>query len=153
MAFPPAVTLEQYLHQAQFALFACQMVEETLKSILMYAREVNAIARTEYALIQNTDDKLDELPLGALTKRYEMAFSSSSVAAALHALRLERNHCAHRALVLGFMSEVVEGVSLQTEFNRIESAGKLAWSCFESLKIEMHSAANRLKNLRVQDVG
>ena len=147
------VSRDQYLHEAQFALFACQMVEETLKSTLMYAREVNSLAPTEYVSVEKTDDELDELPLGPLIKQYERVFPTSSATASLHALRPERNHCAHRALVLCFMSNVKDGLSLQAEFSRIESARKLAWSCFEHLKVEMQTAAQRLEVLRAKSAG
>ena len=145
MVDAPSISKERYLHEAQFALFACQMVEETLKSILMYAREVNASSPAEFVLIQKTNEELDELPLGKLIKLYERVSPSSNVTPNLQVLRPERNHCAHRALVLCFMSDVKETVSLQVELGRMESTRKLAWSCFESLKIEMQSAALRLE--------
>lgn len=150
MVAPIAVTREKYLDEAQFALFACQMVEEALKSILMYAREVNAITPTEYALVHKTDEQLDELQLGLLIKQYEKALFAPAIAVSLRALVPERNHCAHRALVVGFLNEVRQTVSLQVELDRIESAGKLAWSCFEVPKEEMQGVASRLEELRAQ---
>ena len=96
MATSLAVSREAYLHEAQFALFGCQMVEEALKSMLMYAREVNLLTSDSYAPVQKTDEELDELPLGPLIRLYEKVFPKSLVAVSLHALRPERNHCAHQ---------------------------------------------------------
>lgn len=139
------ISTAQYLHEAQFSLFACQMVEETLKSTLTYIRKINSINPTEFVSIQKSDEELDELPLGALIKLYETAFPTSTITTNLKALRPERNHCAHRALVLCFMSEVKNDLSLQAEFHRVEATRKLAWSCFEHLKAEMQSAALQLE--------
>lgn len=139
---------EQYLREAQFALFGCQMVEETLKSTLMYVREINLIIPTEFIPIDKADDELDELPLGPLIKLYERAFPNSSVTLSLKALRPERNHCAHRALILCFMDVVKNDFSLQDEFSRVECIRKQAWLCFELLKADMQSAALRLDGVR-----
>jgi hypothetical protein len=151
MVTTSTISKEQYLHEAQFALFACQMVEEALKSTLMYVRDVNSLSKTEFMPIQKTDEELDELPLGPLIKLYERAFPTSSVTASLKVLRPERNYCAHRALVFCFMSEVKDGGSLEAEFRRVEDTRKLAWPCFEHLKAEMQNAALRLEELRRAD--
>ena len=58
-----------------------------MKVNVMYAREVNLIAPTEYVPVEKTDAALDELPLGSLIKQYERAFPTSSANASLHALR------------------------------------------------------------------
>jgi hypothetical protein len=42
------------------------MVEEALKSLVMYARDVDRIAPAEYAPISESNDELDELPRGRL---------------------------------------------------------------------------------------
>ncbi len=147
-----AVSKEKYLHEAQFALFGCQMVEETLKSILMYAREINEIIPAEYPLVHKTDEQLEELPLGTLIDQYKKAFPESAVVTSLKALRPERNHCAHRALVFCFLSDLRDNISLQVEFDRIESTRKLAWSCFHILLKEAQNLLNRLNNLRAQSI-
>ena len=149
MTFQHAVSKEQYLHQAQFALFGCQMVEESLKSFLMYARDVNRLSATEFAPINKSNEELDEMPLGGLIKQYRSTNSSSPTLGWLEQLRPERNHCAHRALVLCFMSEVRTDVSLDAEFDRIKKTATLAWSCFEALKPQLTAVEARLEELRV----
>ncbi|MGI0134277.1 MAG: hypothetical protein ACREBW_04895, partial [Candidatus Micrarchaeaceae archaeon] len=101
-----SVSHERYLHQAQFALFGCQMVEEVLKSLLMYARDVNRIAPAEYAPVSESNDELDESPLGRLIVLFHRALPDSNLLPDLQRLRPERNHCAHRALAFGFLSDL-----------------------------------------------
>lgn len=141
------ITHERYLHQAQFALFGCQMTEEALKSILMHARDVNRIAPTEYAPISQSNDELDELPLGRLIPLFRKVLPGSNILPDLERLRPERNHCAHRALVLCFISDVSDNISLEKEFARLSSTRQLAWSCFEALKPELAAAEKRLAAL------
>lgn len=86
--------------------------------------------------------------MGPLIKLYERAFPNSSVTLRLKALRPERNHCAHRALVLCFMNEVKNDFSLQDEVSRMECIRKQAWLCFDLLKADMQSAALRLDGVR-----
>jgi hypothetical protein len=141
------VTHERYLHQAQFALFGCQMVEEVLKSLVMHARDVNRIAPAEYAPISESNDELDELPLGRLIPLFRKVLPGSNILPDLERLRPERNHCAHRALVLCFISDVSDDISLDKEFARISIARQLAWSCFEVLKPLLAAAEKRLAAL------
>ncbi len=149
MAAKPAMSKEQYLHQAQFALFGCQMVEEALKSFLMYARDVNRLSPTEFSSINKSNEELDEMPLGGLIKLFRLASPNSTTIGKLEQLRPERNHCAHRALVLCFMSEVRTDVRLEDEFERIKKAAALAWCCFEALKPNLINMEARLEALRV----
>lgn len=142
-----SVTQERYLHQAQFALFGCQMVEAALKSLLMYVRDVNRIASAEYGPISESNDELDELSLGRLIILFRSALPGSNILPDLERLRPERNHCAHRALVLCFISDVSDDISLDKEFVRILSARQLAWSCFEALKPVLAAAEKRLATL------
>jgi hypothetical protein len=153
MTTRPAISKEQYLHQAQFALFGCQMVEETLKSFLMYAREINRLSAVELAPINKSDEELDETPLGGLIKLFRSASPNPPIITELEQLRPERNHCAHRALVLCFMSEVRTDISLEAEFHRVEKAATLAWSCFEALKPQLIDAEARLGELRARTDG
>lgn len=124
------------------------MVEEALKSFLVYARDVNRIAPAEYASISKSDDELDEMPLSGLIALFRRAVPSSCVLSNLERLRPERNHCAHRALVLCFMSDVDPGISLEKEFQRICDVRRLAWGCFEELKPEIDVAEKRFAALQ-----
>jgi hypothetical protein len=142
------VTHERYLHQAQFALFGCQMVEEALKSLLMFARDINCIASAEYAPVSESNDELDELPLGRLISLLRKVLPGSNVLSDLERLRPERNHCAHRALVLCFMSDVSDVISLEREFVRLCNTRQLAWSSFEALKLQLAAVEKRLAVLR-----
>jgi len=143
-----SVTKERYLHQAQFALFGCQMVEEALKSFLTHVRDINRLCSREFIQIDESDDELDEMPLGGLTMLFRKTLPNSQLISRLEQLRPERNHCAHRALVLCFMSDVCSGISLNKEFERMQKARELAWSCFEDLKSELVVAESQLSALR-----
>lgn len=147
MTAETSVTHAQYLHQAQFALFGCQMVEESLKSFLMYARDVNKLCPTEYAAISKSDEELDEMPLGPLIKLVKSAIPQSPLLARLEQLRPERNHCAHRALALCFISDVSDKVSLPDEYRRLCAIRELAWSCFEETKPFLAAAEKRRSTL------
>ena len=150
MTAEASVTHAQYLHQAQFALFGCQMVEESLKSFLMYARDVNNISSTEYAAISESDEDLDEMPLGPLIKLVKSTIPQSSLLVRLEQLRPERNHCAHRALSLCFISDVSDNVSLPDEYRRLCAIRELAWSCFEETKPLLAAAEKRRGVLQSQ---
>jgi hypothetical protein len=142
------VTKERYLHQAQFALFGCQMVEEALKSFLMYARDINRFSSCEFIQIDKSDEELDETPLGGLIVLFRKVLPNSQLNSRLETLRPERNHCAHRALVLCFMSDVCINVSLDAEFERMQKTRELAWSCVEDLKPALTAAESRFEALR-----
>ena len=142
-----SVTHERYLHQVQFALFGCQMVEEALKSLLMCARDINRIAPAEYARISESNDELNELPLGRLILLFHTVLPDSNMLPDLQRLRPERNHCAHRALTFCFLSDISGAISLDKEFARISAARQLAWSCFEALKPVLAAAEKRIAEL------
>ena len=142
------VTKKRYLHQVQFALFGCEMVEEALKSFLMRARDINRLCSREFIQIDKSDDELDETPLGGLMMLFRKALPHSQLISRLEQLRPERNHCAHRALVLCFMSDVDSNISFDAEFERMQKARELAWSCFEDLKPELAAAERRFLALR-----
>jgi hypothetical protein len=142
------MTHAQYLHQAQFALFGCQMVEESLKSFLMYAREVHKISSSEYAEVSKSDEELDETPLGGLIRLVKKVAPAHPLIDRLEKLRPDRNHCAHRALVLCFIGEVSSDISRSEEYQRLCAIGELAWSCFEEAKFLLSAAESRLGELR-----
>ena len=143
-----SVMKKRYLHEALFALFGCQMVEEALKSFLMRARDINRLCSHEFIPIDKSDDELDETPLGGLIMLFCKALPYSQLISRLEQLRPERNHCAHRALVLCFMSDVDSNISFDAEFERMQRARELAWSCFEDLKQELAAAESRFVALR-----
>ena len=143
-----SVTKEQYLHEVQFALFGCQIVEEALKSFLMYARDIHRLCSSEFVQINKSDEELDEIPLSGLMTIFRQALPNSQLVSRLEQLRPQRNHCAHRALVLCFMSDVCSDISLDEEFRRVKSTRELAWSCFGDIKPELAAAERRLGTLR-----
>ncbi len=138
---------KRYLHEVQFALFGCQIVEEALKSFLMRARDINRLCSHEFIQIDKSDDELDETPLGGLIMLYRKALPHSQLISRLEQLRPERNHCAHRALDLCFMIDVDSNISFDAEFERVQKARELAWSCFEDLKLELAAAESRFVTL------
>ena len=142
------MTHAQYLHQAQFALFGCQMVEESLKSFLMFARDVNRLSPSEYAEVRESNEEIDETPLGGLIKLVKKVVPANPLIARLEKLRPDRNHCAHRAFVLCFISDVSSDISLPDEYQRLYAIRELAWSCFEDAKHLLSAAENRLGALR-----
>ena len=76
-------------------------------------------APAEYAPVSESNDELDELPLGKLISLLRKVLPGSNVLSDLERLRPERNHCAHRALVLCFISDVSDVISLEKEFRRL----------------------------------
>jgi hypothetical protein len=74
---------------------------------------------------------------------FRKALPHSQLISRLEQLRPERNHCAHRALVLCFMSDVDSTISFDAEFERMQKTRELAWSCFEDLKQELAAAESR----------
>jgi len=143
-----SVAKKRYLHEVQFGLFGCQMVEEALKSFLRRMRDINRLCSHEFIQIDKSDDELDETPLGSLIMIFRKALPHSQLISRLEQLRPERNHCAHRALVLCFMSDIESNISLDAEFNRMQKARVAAWSCFEDLKQELAAADSRFVSLR-----
>jgi hypothetical protein len=111
----------------------------------MFARAINCIAPAEYAPVSESNDELDELPLGRLISLLRKVLPGSNVLSDLERLRPERNHCAHRALVLCFISDVSDVISLEKEFRRLCNTRQLAWSSFEAFKPQLAAAEKGLR--------
>ena len=101
------------------------MVEEALKSFPMRMRDINRLCSHEFIQIDKSDDELDETPLGGLIMLYRKALPHSQLISRLEQLRPERNHCAHRALVLCFMIDVDSNISFDAEFERVRKPESL----------------------------
>ena len=84
--------------------------------------DVGVRVQIEFIQIDKSDDELDETPLGGLMMLFRNALPHSQLISRLEQLRPERNHCAHRALVLCFMSDVCSNISLDEEFERMQKA-------------------------------
>ena len=143
-----SVTKEEYVHEAQFALFGCQLAEAALKSFLMYARDINALAPAEFASIRQTDDELEEIPLGGLIKLGRTAKLDVAILAQLEELRPLRNHCAHKALLMCFVSDFRKDVDLSVEYARILRTRTLAWASVHAVQSKLDAMSKSLESLR-----
>ena len=148
MGAPSTVTKEGYLHETQFALLGCQLVEEGLKSYICTAYEIIRRSDRDTSMIKYTDAEIEELPLGALIRLFERLNTNAALAAKLKELCPKRNHCAHKAFVLVFAADVRQSIDLQAEFEKIEEARGAAWDTFHMLTPELHSNEARLNALR-----
>ena len=138
MSTSATVTKEEYLHEAQFALLGCQLVEEGLKSYICAAYEGIRRSGGNTVVIKHTDDEVDELALGPLIRLFEPLSSNASLVSKLKDLRPKRNYCAHKSFALVFFADVRSSIDLGAEFQKVTEARQFAWNTFHMLTPELH---------------
>ena len=153
MSASVSVTKEKYLHEAQFALFGCQLVEEGLKSYICTAYEGIRRSGVNAAIIKHTDGEIEELALGPLIRLFEPLSSNAALVSKLKDLRPKRNYCAHKAFALAFFADVRSSIDLRAEFQKVTEARVSAWDTFHMLTPELQSNETRVNAPRPQETG
>ena len=138
------VTKEEYLHEAQFALLGCQLVEEGLKSYICTAYEGIRRSGGDTAVIKRTDAEIEELALGPLIRLFEPLSSNAALVSQLKDLRPKRNYCAHKAFALVFFADVRSSIDFRAEFQKVTEARVSAWDTFHMLTPELQSNEARV---------
>lgn len=139
MGASATVTKEEYLHEAQFALLGCQLVEEGLKSFICTAYQGIRKSGSNTGVIKHTDDEIEELPLGVLIRLFESLSSNAALISKLKDLRPKRNYCAHKAFVLVFAADVRSTIDLRAEFQKVTEARVAAWDTFHMLTPDLQA--------------
>lgn len=148
MSASASVTKEEYLHEAQFALLGCQLVEEGLKSYVCTAYQGIRKSGGNTGIIKHTDDEIEELPLGLLIRLFEPLSSNAVLISKLKDLRPRRNYCAHKAFVLVFAADVRSTIDLKAELQKVTEARIAAWDCFHMLTPELQANEARANAAR-----
>ena len=131
------VTKENYLHETQFALLGCQLVEEGLKSYICTAYEAIRLSGSNTNIIKHTVAEIEELALGPLIRLFEPLNANATLITKLKGLCPKRNHCAHKAFVPVFMADVRLTIDLNAEFEKVKEARVFAWDTFQILTPEL----------------
>jgi len=138
------VTKEEYLHEAQFALLGCQLVEEGLKSYICTAYDGIRRSGGNTAVITHTDAEIEELALGPLIRLFEPLSANAALVSKLRELRPKRNYCAHKVFAVVFFADVRSSIDLGAEFQKVTETRVSAWNTFHMLTPELQSNEARV---------
>ena len=139
--------LAAFSDDALFALTACQVVEEILKSYLTTCNKIIVASLKGAIPYKYTDDEIDNYALERLVALFQKLNSNDALIAKLNKLPNERNYCAHKAFVMAYLKSTKNGERLEADIQRVNAIGQFAWGCFQDIKAELAQVEEVLNGL------
>ena len=142
-----------YLREVQNALFYFQMIEEGLKTYVSKAHEVIQRSLPSELVFRSDPKEYENAPLERLIKLFAKVTRNEDLVGRLSRLLEPRNHCAHRAYALAFLSKVRPGVDMDAELRKVAEAGRAAAEVFDALQDELEEIASLKSRVSVPRMG
>ena len=131
-----------HLREIQNALFYFQMIEEGLKTYVSKAHEVIERSLPSELVFRSDPKEYENAPLERLIKLFAKVTRNEDLVGRLSKLLEPRNHCAHRAYALAFLSKVRPSVDMYAEVRKVAEAGSAAAEVFFALQEELEGIAS-----------
>lgn len=141
---------DQYMLEAQSAMFRFQMIEEALKAYIRHAHHVIQYCLPAEIAFHYKANEFDSMPLERLLSVFAKFTHNSALLKDLHGLRDMRNYVAHRAFFYATYSATSSNLSFEEEFVKIQKALSMADAVSDRLLDEVDSMAALDERLKPQ---
>lgn len=136
---------QRYIEEVGKAMIAFQMIEETLKNqIDIRYQIIRSLVSGMFPFNYGNKD-LENASMERLISIYKKMSDNEVLIKKIQSLLIDRNHCAHRALAIGFIESLKDDSLYARETNRIIEIAERAWDCFKQLIEETNRMSMHLE--------
>jgi hypothetical protein len=129
--------IESYMAAAQSAMFQYQLIEQMLKLYISRAHSIIRARLPDGLLFDYKDTEFDSMPLERLLNVFGKLTANKALLKKLNATRDARNHVAHKAFALFYLSSIQGATSFRAELKKVIEAKDASISAFIALNEEL----------------
>lgn len=127
--------LTVFSHEAELALVGYQMVEQSLKSYIIFAHDCIREALDKKLPFRYTEDKVDSYSMERLITTFKKLNDNEDLLARLNKLPSDRNYVAHKAFANAYYKISIDKQSLVTDIEKVKGMRDFVWKCFQEIGI------------------
>lgn len=127
--------LDDFTHEAQFALVGYQMVEEQLKSYICTAYKLIRNRTSDLFPFKYEDEEVDNYAMEKLINIFKKINENSELIQKLQKLPNNRNYIAHQAFAHAYVKRTAHEESLEEETKKVKEMREYVWQCFQEFRV------------------